>query len=242
MYILVKYSSNYEDISKECKNKNQTPIPLFSLTLTKQKDQNKQHISKLKQLVNSKNFEYSALQITLNAIDNTTQGIINQLKQEFDIIIGQGGLNKVNRFFLEQTQIDFLLDPHTSRFKVKFDFIHHFNSGLNHVLCKFAKEKNIGIIHSLNFMKQQGVILTKDIARMNQNTRFARKYTISMYSNFIIAKKEDIISLIQLTSFQKELGMDTKQIKESQTILEKKIKKNKHKKSQEYISKGLEKI
>lgn len=242
MYVLVKYSSNYEEMSKECQNKNQTPIPLFSLTLTKQKDQNKQHLSKLKQLVNSKNFEYSALQITLNAIDNTTQGIINQLKQDFDIIIGQGGLNKVNRFFLEQTQIDFLLDSHTSRFKVKFDFIHHFNSGLNHVLCKFAKEKNIGIINSLNFMKQQGVILTKDIARMNQNTKFARKYDLFMYSNFIITKKEDIISLIQLTSFQKELGMDTKQIKESQNILEKIIKKNKHKKSLEYISKGLEKI
>ena len=242
MYVLVKYSSNYEELKKLCNKYNYTSIPLFSLSLGKQKDKNKQSLQKLKNLVNSKNFKNKAIHITLYHIDNSTQGIINQLKQDFDIVIGQGGLNKVNRFFLEQTQIDFLQDPHTSKFKIKFDFIHHFNSGLNHILCKFARDKQIGLIHSLNFMKEKGVILTKDLARISQNIKFARKYNLSLYVNYIIENKEDIIDFQKLSSFQKIVGMDTVQIKYSKTILEQKYIENINKKSKEHISKGLKKI
>lgn len=243
MFILVKYNSNnFDTLSKLSKSFNYIPVALYTLTLSKNKEENKNEIQKLKILVNSTNQEYSALQITLHAMDNTTQGIINQLKQEFDIIIGIGGLNKVNRFFLEQTQIDFLQDPHNSQFKVKFDFIHHFNSGLNHILCKFAQEKKIGLIYSLNFMQKKGIIILKDIGRISQNTQFSNKYSIPIYANFIIEKEKDILSLNQLESIQKQLKLTTKQIRNSQNILEKKIKYNQKKKTKEFISDGLEKI
>ena len=78
-------------------------------------------------------------------------GFVNTLN-DFDLVIGLGGLNKVNRFFFEDTLVDFVRDPHNVIFRSKMDFIHHQNSGINHVLCKLANERDIGMFFSLNFV------------------------------------------------------------------------------------------
>jgi RNase P/RNase MRP subunit p30 len=154
MYYFLKYSQSafkQADILKEILNKkNINLIYLFEINL-ENKEKSKENISKILHIIKSKNIEHKALLIKIEKVDNYIPGFINSLKEDFDVLLGEGGLNKINRYFLEQSNIDILLDPQSSKQKLKIDFIHHLNSGFNHILSKIAIEKNIKIYFSLNF-------------------------------------------------------------------------------------------
>lgn len=239
MFILIKYNEFYEKNVKEALKYNFRPITLFEIKLNN-KNQIKEDIQRLISLINRLKPKYSAIKIILEKIENSTIGTVNNFKNYFDIVIGFGGLNKINRFFLEQTQIDFLLDPQNSYYNTKIDFIHHFNSGINDVLCKLAKEKNIGFLFSLNFTYKNKNYIPKEIGRINQNLKFARKYKIQTHINFIIKRQNQIKSQIELQAITSLFDMSTLQIKENMNILENTIKSNTHKKSDKYICEGIE--
>ena len=239
MYVLIEYNKNYNQNIKQLEKNNLISILLFKIILT-DKNQTKQNLEKIFELKKKINPKFSAIQIRIDKITNQTQSIINNLKQDFDLIIGLGGLNKINRFFLEQTKIDFLQDPQNSSFKIKFDFIHHFNSGLNHILSKMAQNKQIGFIFSLNFTQTSNkLIIAKEIGRIDQNIKFARKYKIPIYLNFIIQNQNQIKTQQQIQEISKIFTISTQQINQITTILEQKIKKNKEKKSKNYISENI---
>ncbi len=235
MFILVKAKYFTKEIEKELEKKNFTPVFLHTLNYSN-KTQARNEIDKIKQNIT---YRFNAIQIIIENLDNSTQQFINSLKQDFDLVVGVGGLNKVNRFFLEQTNIDFLQDPQNSQFTPKFDFIHHFNSGLNHVLCQIARENNINFLFSLNFTKNKRLI-SKETGRFIQNIKLARKYNINIYSNFIINHEYDIKTIKELDAINNLLKLSTKEIKTSEKILEKRIEENTKKQSFEYISENIE--
>lgn len=239
MFILLEYNDSYEKNLKELKKYDYTPVILFKLILNN-KNQIKEDLQKIKQQYDKIKPKYCAVQVTLEKIENSTIGTVNNLKNYFDIVIGYGGLNKVNRFFLEQTQIDFLQDPQNITFGSKIDFIHHFNSGLNHILCKYTKEKNIGYIFSLNFTQESKIQIPKEIGRINQNLRFARKYLAPSILNFIIQNPNQIKSIVEIISIFSFFDLSTQQKKESLNALESKISSNRQQKSPQYIVNGLE--
>lgn len=241
MFVLVEYNNFLEENIKRCKEFNIIPVIMFKIKLNN-KNQIKQDLQTLQNLYYKIKPEYSAVQITLDKIENSTIGTVNNLKNYFDIVIGLGGLNKVNRFFLESCQIDFLQDPHHSYFLKKQDFIHHFNSGMNHILFRFAKEKNTSIISSLNFFKSKKYIIPKEIGRINQNLKFANKYNVSSYINYVVTHPSQIKDLIQIKSILGFFDISEMQKKESFKILEKKISKNRLKKSDKYINDDIELI
>ena len=236
MHALVKYDSkNYTEISKELKNQEITPVYLFKIDFG-DKQNIKLNLEKIKGIKKENKIKYSGIQIMIEKPDNNLISVINSLKQDFDIIIGLGGLNKINRFFLEETQIDFLQDPQNSLFNPKIDFIHHFNSGINEVLCKFAKEKEIGFLFSLNFLNNKTKYMAKELGRVDQNIVFAQKYKIPFYFNYIIEKSDEIknkqelmwiMSLFSINNENKSLSLITLKNKIDKTIL---------KKSHEYIN------
>lgn len=237
MLVLVEFNKNFEEIKEECIKQKLIFIPIFTLNLTS-KEEIQTQLKVIKEQKNNLTYSYCAIRVIIYNFSNSLIGTINSLKQEFDLVIGFGGLNKINRFFLEQTQIDFLEDPQNSQYKVKIDFIHHFNSGLNHVLCKLAKEKNIGIIHSLSFRKLQPFFISKEIGRINQNVKFARKYKIPITSN-IISNKYQIKNKFQLKQINSILGFNNDQNKQALSIIEEKIKQNQFKKSDKFIGDGV---
>lgn len=239
MFVLVEYNQNYNKSLQEIKKYELTAVTLFSINLKDKINNNRQleEIQKLKEKIKP---EYSAIQIKLEKIENTTHSFISNLNQQFDITIGYGGLNKINRYFLEQTNIDFLQDPQNSTYQNKFDFIHHFNSGLNHVLCNFAKQKNIDFLISLNFTNIFNKYnLTKEIGRINQNLKFAKKYKIQTILNFIIENDFQVKSIQEIKGIFSLFEVSTKQFFESIKILENKIKLNQLKKSENYITEGI---
>ncbi len=239
MFVLVEFNNFYKDSIKELKKENLTPITVFNLII-KDKISTKNNLDKIKEIKNKIQPEYSAIKVTIDKLDNNTQGFVNGLKREFNLVIGFGGLNKINRFFLEETQIDFLADPQNSIFKSKIDFIHHFNTGLNQVLCRAAKDREINFFISLNFTSQKSYNVAKEIGRLNEVLKFARKYEIKSHINFIIQGSNQIKSIKEIDGVMSLFNVSTEQKKEGIDLLEQTIIKNNLKKSDKYIREGLE--
>ncbi len=238
MYVLVDYNQDCNKLFNKLNENNDIPVVLFKIRLNN-KNQIRDDYDKLKQLKTKLNPKFSALQITLDKMENATVGIINSFKQDFDILIGLGGLNKVNRFFLEQTRIDFLQDPHNSLFKPKIDFIHHFNSGINHILCNFAKEREIDFLISLNFIDENKRNIIKDFGKINQNLRFTRKYKINNYMNYIVQNENHIKNIKQLNSILSSFDVSNTQISDNQNILMNKIMQNKKVNTREFVNNDI---
>ena len=237
MYRLVEYGNDYENLLKEVKKQNLIPVTLFKIILA-DKNKSKENLKELQQTLEKIKPDFSALQIQIDKQDNSTVSIISQLKNLVDITIGLGGLNKINRFFLEQTRVDYLQDPQNSLFNNKIDFIHHLNSGINHVLGNLAKDRNIGFLFTLNFTSNKRQT-PKEIGRINQNLIFARKYTINTSIGYILTKESQIKTDVEISNIIKLFDISTKQQKEILNSLQTTVENNKFKKSPNYITQGI---
>lgn len=82
-----------------------------------------------------------------------------------------------NRYVLEKTKADIVFAfEETGR----RDFIHHRDSGLNHILCAIAKEKGKTIGFSFSaILKSEGMLRAQIIGRMIQNIELCRKYKVN---------------------------------------------------------------
>lgn len=99
------------------------------------------------------------------------------------------------------------------------DFMHHRNSGLNHILCNILKDKNImvGFDHSLilNNPHKAHVYL----GRMKQNVKLCRKYAIPMVVLSLAKKKHHLKTPDMLDSFARVIGMNEQEIMKSHTLI-----------------------
>lgn len=241
MFVILEYNKDsYNNLLNLLKKEELTPVVLFKIDFTLKNEIN-QNVQKIKEIIGKNNIKYKAIQVLLptDKLDNNISSIINNLKQEFDIVIGFGGLNKINRFFLEETNVDFILDPQNSFFNPKIDFIHHFNSGINEILCNFAKNKEIGFILSLNFFEIKTKYMAKEFGRLNQNLIFAQKYEISVYLNFIIQNESQVKSKKELLKIYSLFNINSKNKNIYLNTLENKILKNQLKNSSKFINKGI---
>lgn len=238
MYLFVDKNYFKENIKNKLEKNNLQPILLYSINYYN-KDQFKKDIQIiLNEIKNIQN--KTALKIITTKTDSYIATQITNLKHNFDIIIGYGGLNSVNRFFIEQTKIDILQDPQNSFHKIKIDFIHHFNSGLNHILCKIAKQNDISLYFSLNFSSGKKLNISKEIARINQNIKFAQKYSIPFYINFTISKDNQIKEDKEIEKILSIFDISSKSINNNKNVLSQIISKNYNKKSPKFITKGIE--
>jgi RNase P/RNase MRP subunit p30 len=97
-------------------------------------------------------------------------------------------------------------------YQKKNDFMHHRNSGLNHILCTFAHQNKIKI--SVSF---SGLLNAKDnmksiiLGRIRQNARLCRKYKVLIV---LVSFAFDVYCMrapFDLTSFGASLGIPPKQ-------------------------------
>ena len=124
-------------------------------------------------------------------------------------IIFSSNDDELNRKVLEKEKIDVLLLNQTQR-KDKFK---QRNSGLNQILTKLAKKKNITIGINLDEIIESKGENKKDIlARIKQNIRLCNKHKVKM--NFIALEKKNKRDIYDLKSLGLVLGMPTWMIKE----------------------------
>ena len=118
-----------------------------------------------------------------------------------------------DRFFVESKKIRLIYGFEEIN---KKDYLHQRASGLNHVICEFAKKNNVAIGFSYNLLFNKNDIFTSLlIGRIMQNIALCQKYKVNTIIGsfsidpFKIRSPFDIISLF--TTF----GMNGKNIKES---------------------------
>ena len=142
------------------------------------------------------------------------KGSINEARKEIDKLSKQGkeviviaGDSDYNRKILENKKVNVLL---FYDFNGK-DKLKQRDSGLDHVLCRLAKDNNIIIGFDLGFLNEKGdLLISQKTSRLGQNIKLCNKY-----KNNIRIFSYDKSEIIKLKAFLLSLGMNTKMIKEA---------------------------
>ena len=106
------------------------------------------------------------------------------------------------------------------------DFMHHRNSGINQVLCKILKEKNIMIGFDYSMVLKNPSKAHIYIGRMRLNVKLCRKYGVGMVCLSFATKENEIKDSNILDSFARMIGMNEEEIKISKKLISKKIEFN----------------
>lgn len=146
--------------------------------------------------------------------------------------IVQGGDDGVNRKSVSRRGADILLDPHFGNRK---DFMHQRNSGLNHILCRLAKENSVAI--GFSFSRILNSKNYRDLGRIKQNIKLCRKYKVKVVVGNFAVKKGDFRKLDDVYSMFKILGMTGEELKTSRGFVEWRRDYKKR-----YVSKGIRKV
>jgi len=96
------------------------------------------------------------------------------------------------------------------------DFMHQRGSGLNHIMCRFAKENNVKIGFSFNsILNSSAMSRAQIIGRMQQNIMLCRKYKCRMVIASFAKDPYEMRSSKDLMAFFTEIGMHQKEAKDS---------------------------
>ena len=164
---------------------------------------------KLKRIKSKKEISGDVDGFLIDSSEKEVRGIIASLKQMGwkGKIAVLGRDNEFNRRMIEKTDIDFLVSPERGN---RRDSLKQRDSGLNHVVAKEARKRNIGIIidfediSKLKDKKQKALRL----GRIMQNIRVCRKAGCGM----LISGDADASAL---RGFGFSLGMSSGQVKKS---------------------------
>lgn len=120
-----------------------------------------------------------------------------------------------NRFAFEKSRpsLVFSLEEAQPR-----DFMHQRGSGLNHILCRLAKENKVKIGFSFNsILNCNAMTRAQLLGRMQQNIKLCRKYKCKTVIASFAKTPYEMRSPKDLMAFFIELGMHQKEAKDSLT-------------------------
>jgi RNase P/RNase MRP subunit p30 len=156
-------------------------------------------------------------------------------KYDSDLVCIKGSDD--NRIFFESSKGDLVFGLEIQR----KDFIHHRSSGLNHVLCSLAKEKEKVVCVSFSdLINSSSLERSRMFGRISQNIVFARKYKFSLGLASFATNPLQMRSPHDFKAFLIVLGMHPSESKNALSCVEKKILNNFRKKSSSYIAEGIE--
>ena len=118
-----------------------------------------------------------------------------------------------NRFVLEKARPDMVFAFEEAQ---KRDFMHQRGSGLNHILCRLAKENVVKIGFSFNsVLNSRGMTQAQILGRMHQNIQLCRKYKCRMVIASFAKLPYELRAPKDLLAFFTELGMHQKEAKDA---------------------------
>lgn len=88
----------------------------------------------------------------------------------------------------------------------KKDFVHHRNSGLNHILAALMREKKVAVAFSFSEIlhsRKREILM----GRIAQNIRLCKKYKVKMISASFASHPYEMRSPLELKSFFEKLGL-----------------------------------
>ena len=130
---------------------------------------------------------------------------------DFNIVVG-GDENK-NLKALKNKNIDILFSPEKNS---RMDKMHSRESGMNHVLCKLARDNKIAIgINFGDILKVDGEKRAVLIGRIMQNIRLCRKYKVKMVIGSFARNEYEMRAAKELFALCRAFGMSGLQAKEA---------------------------
>lgn len=162
---------------------------------------------------------------------------IKNLKQQCDLLIIHSYSNVVLEQIISKKAAHMIVNVFSQKLVNRYDFIHHFNSGINHVLCTEMSQNSmfLGIelseFNDISTLKQ-----SKYFSSCIQNSKLATKAKISHIVFKFIKSREDIRSNKELESVQKVFfKAQPFQILQQKQFIEYFLKKQRKIKKGEYI-------
>lgn len=132
--------------------------------------------------------------IDTNELTKARNLILSSYGKEKVIVISKG--DDFNRSILENNKVDVLV---FREFNLRRDRLKQRDSGLNHVLCRLAKDNNISIgldLNELTFRINKSD--TEYLGRIIQNIRLCNKYKVKIVlSNISSIDKNSLIGLLE---------------------------------------------
>ena len=140
----------------------------------------------------------------IRVIDVPLKELRKEIMNKKGLVIVQGGDLDINRFAVENKQVDILLSPEKNTRK---DLMFSRRSGLNQVLCKLAAKNGVAIGFDFSYLlhssdKQRARIL----GRMKQRVLFCKKYKVKMVFSSFAKNKYELRSEDFLKVFARILG------------------------------------
>lgn len=118
-----------------------------------------------------------------------------------------------DRLAFEKSKPDLVFELEQAQ---KHDFIHQRASGLNHILCRLAKQNNVAIGFSFNsVLNSEGMLRAQIIGRMQQNIVLCRKFKCKTVIASFARTPLEMRSPNDLISFFVTIGMHQKEAKDS---------------------------
>ncbi|MEM4703317.1 MAG: hypothetical protein QXP53_02440 [Candidatus Pacearchaeota archaeon] len=146
--------------------------------------------------------DYDACLLSVKNV-NFLRRMIDKASNYFNYVLVLGLNDEINRAALKHKKVFGLVAPEFNR---KEDFLNQRNSGLNHVLCKIAKETRKMIIFRfsdiLNKKDRERAVL---LGRIMQNLKLCRKYKVSCLLINFSSSIQNIFHVKQLKIFEKIL-------------------------------------
>ncbi len=106
---------------------------------------------------------------------------------------------------MENKNVSILLSP---EFERERDYMNYRNSGLNHVLCKIARDNNSAIAIDFNALKRlKAKEKALKLGRIMQNARLCKKYKVKMVLLSLAKSQKEMVSAFDFKVFAKTLGI-----------------------------------
>ena len=121
----------------------------------------------------------------------------------------------------------------------KSDFIHQRNSGLNHIICNLANKNNIIVGFSFQSLLNKKLKI-RIMGRIRQNVKLCKKYDVNMLIASFTKYPMNMRSPNELKSLFINFGMHSKNVDLALNQCDETIKSHEFKKSDKYITDGVE--
>lgn len=162
---------------------------------------------------------------------------IRKLKENCDMLSIRSYSNTMLEQIISKKVTHMIINVFSQKIVSRYDFIHHFNSGINHVLCNEMSNNSmfLGVeLHEFSIISS--LKQSKYFSSCIQNSQLATKSKVPHLVFKIIRRKEDIRSQRELMSFQKAfMRSQPYQIKQQINFLELFLSKQKRIKKGEYV-------
>lgn len=144
------------------------------------------------------------------------------------------------RDVLEKTNVDvvFELEDHKEK-----DFMSQRNSGMNHVLCAIAHDKNRVVAFSMaSLLTTSGKTRAQILGRMMQNIVLCRKYGVTMALASFARSPWQMRAEGEMRALGMMLGMRPSEAAAATQAIKARIQHNKTRREPEYIGEGIERF